>query len=381
MFTTRDYKIIKIEKKADVTKTVTSWKTLDQNGVHYNNSESFDTKLSSYVQYENGDQDLIEGDLEIIEGWTVRFVFLDDEIFYKICLENNLILFAKKNPDFIGTKVDFKKNPHFHDFVSPLNNSPETNKDLMFEYDIPGHKEPFVLYAKEKQVLNTEKISLIEKSGKTKINTRIYYDDNSSELFENKELAILPGWHIRDIYYHPKNKKYNKPHLRKIWESNKILAKEVFPDNAYHLATVLKYNTLKDDAYNKVKKMKNPFTFFIVVCIFLLLGSIAGFLQVNYVFYSQFEEVHSIKELVINLLFIKGVPLYASTSVYTFLASLFGIIFFGSMKSARKQKINAIYKKVDDEYDLWEKENKTILRKVYDDYIQIANLEDETKQK
>lgn len=381
MTNTSDYKIIKIEKKADVTKTVTSWKTVDQNGVHYNNSESYDTKLNSIVQYENGDTDLIGDDLEVTEGWTVRFVFINDEIYYKICIENNLILFAKKNPELIGTKVDFKKYPMFQEFVSPLEDKTKIDEDLSFEYNIPGIDE-FVLYAKEKQVIHSEKISIIEKSGKTKINTRLYYDDNTTELFEDTELAIMPGWHIRDIFYHEKNNKYKQtPRMRKIWESNKILYKAEYPTNAYHFAVNLKDFPMLKAEREFEEKTKRPYNFFLFIFWLLLFGSFGLYLYVLYWNEELFVQIKSIKDLILNHFLFKGVPLYSSISVYVFIASILGIIVNIKLKKSRNRKIKALKEKNEKEYEEWKKANRTILRKVYDDYIQLANEEDETKKK
>lgn len=370
MINTIDYKITKIEKKAAVTKTVTTWESVDESGIHHNSSDSYDTQLSTYVCYENGDTDVIEADLELLEGWMVRFFYLDNGIYCKVCLENNLILFAKDIPDLIGTVIDFDKNPFFRDYISPIENKTKIDDTLFFEYKIPDIEE-FVLYAKEKKVINSEKISVIDKSGKTLINTRLYYEDNSSELFENKELAVLPGWHIRDIYYHKKDKE-PKLQMRIIFENRTILFKTDFPSNAYQFATNLKYFPMKMKANNKEESVKVPCNFFIFA-FFVLLAVCIYFLG------QPIDNYHpvSLIEALVDFFSFNKVPFSISLSAYGIITSL---LFIPIISKFKKKKIKAISEKVDNDYDKWKKENATILRKVYYDYIKLGNLEDETKK-
>lgn len=212
-----DYKITMVEKSCSVEKTTTTWQRIGSDGqIHNSSSDSYDTTILTRITYENGDVDIVEADLAVLEGSSVKFIYSDDKIFAKICNETKLILFHT-DLNKINTNAS-------ESLIKDFYGEDSSNKceEKILEYNLPENRK-YYLRAKDQEIIKAEKISIIIKNGDTQINTRIYYSDFTNELYEDEEIPALPGWHARTIYFGSEANEKDCRHHKFIIESNYLL--------------------------------------------------------------------------------------------------------------------------------------------------------------
>jgi hypothetical protein len=191
-----DYPITKVEKTNQI-EEVSHYTDVYVNGI-YSSSTNY------YKSYENNIKTIVyfaqtrivhNVDLPVKEGWTVRIIYENDKKIYYIIRENNLILWQKDTKKFNSLFASRISTPELENLLSF-----NTNNDYTSIVYNTKYMDDFVIGHENKIVLSTEKIPKLQKDGYSYNSTRIYYLDNSSDIFE-KEIAIQPGWTVHKIYF------------------------------------------------------------------------------------------------------------------------------------------------------------------------------------
>lgn len=194
-----DVLVKKVDKICRITKTTHTYEERDSynNLVRSSSSDTYDSTISTRILFDNGEQLDFEYDIPLVENWVIRYVFDDDLLIYKVCLENSFILFDRTKKNEFQYLFSLEES---HDLRQLLFNENLIKKtETIQKYQFTNQTEYSIQYA-DLTIMKVEKISLLEKDGSSYINTRLYFTDNSSELFTKIDVPALPGWHLRKIF-------------------------------------------------------------------------------------------------------------------------------------------------------------------------------------